>query len=598
MPSPRSGHAKPALEYRDRKTTYAELRAGVEAVASGLMDLGVGPGTSVALYLPNTPYHPLSFFAALKAGGRLVHLSPLDAERELAYKLKDSGARILVTTNIGFMLLLAQKLQRDGLVDHLIVGDDTAFGPSAIPTTPIADAPGLVRFDKLRADGAKKLPRQWPKVDVEDVALLQYTGGTTGKPKGAMLSHANLSAACSIYKVWGDPQRISEPGEDKIICVLPLFHIFALTVGAAARSAARATSCCCACASTWRRRSTTSRSRRRRCLPACRPCGSRSPTRPTSTSATSPRCAMPASGGAALPVEVAERFQKLTGQRLGGGWGMTETSPAGTGPAARVDAARPAPSACRCRASLMDIVALDDPRRRLEPGEKGEIRIKGPNVTKGYWNAPEETAAAFVDGYLLTGDIGYMDEDGYFYLVDRKKDMIISGGFNVYPRTIEEAIYEHPAVAEVIVIGVPDAYRGEAAKAFVQLKAGAEAFTLDELRAFLADKLGRHELPAHLEFRDALPKTAVGKLSKKELIEEERQKTELPPSRNAVIPVARIQPPRAEQAEDDVGTSPTGQHRRTTPWSTPSSYPPPAPRSAEPCAAPSTSPTAPTWAAT
>ncbi len=173
---------------------------------------------------------------------------------------------------------------------------------------------------------------------------------------------------------------------------------------------------------------------------------------------------------------------------------------------------------------LMDIVALDDPQRRLGPGEKGEIRIKGPNVTKGYWNAPAETAAAFADGYLLTGDIGFMDEDGYFYLVDRKKDMIISGGFNVYPRSIEEAIYEHGSVAEVIVIGVPDAYRGEAAKAFVQLKAGAKPFTLEELRAFLADKLGRHELPAHLEFRDALPKTAVGKLSKKELIAEERAK--------------------------------------------------------------------------
>ena len=172
----------------------------------------------------------------------------------------------------------------------------------------------------------------------------------------------------------------------------------------------------------------------------------------------------------------------------------------------------------------MEIVALDDPRRVLPTGEKGEFRIKGPNVTKGYWNAPDETAAAFVDGYLLTGDIGYMDDDGYFYLVDRKKDMIISGGFNVYPRVIEEAIYEHPAVAEVSVIGVSDAYRGEAAKAFVQLKAGAAPFTLDDLRAFLADKVGRHELPAHLEFRDALPKTAVGKLSKKELIEEERRK--------------------------------------------------------------------------
>ena len=190
--------AKPAIEYRERKTTFAELRAGVEAIASGLMDLGVGHGTTVALYLPNTPYHPLAFFGALKAGGRMVHLSPLDAERELAFKLKDFRARILVTTNIGFMALLAQKLKADGLVDHVIVGDDTAFGPSTIPTTPIAaDAP-MIRFDKLRDDGARRLPRQWPKVGVEDVALLQYTGGTTGKPKGAMLTHANLSAACSI----------------------------------------------------------------------------------------------------------------------------------------------------------------------------------------------------------------------------------------------------------------------------------------------------------------------------------------------------------------------------------------------------------------
>jgi long-chain acyl-CoA synthetase len=232
------------------------------------------------------------------------------------------------------------------------------------------------------------------------------------------------------------------------------------------------------------------------------------------------------SGGAALPVDVAERFQKLTGQRLGGGWGMTETSPAGTampkewtGKAGSVGLPLPG--------ITMEIVALDDPRRVLSPGEKGEIRIKGPNVTKGYWNAPEETAAAFVDGYLLTGDIGIMDEDGYFYLVDRKKDMIISGGFNVYPRTIEEAIYEHPSVAEVVVIGVADAYRGEAAKAFVQLKPGVQPFSLDELRGFLADKIGRHELPAQLEFRDALPKTAVGKLSKKELVEEERQKVKV-----------------------------------------------------------------------
>jgi long-chain acyl-CoA synthetase len=168
------------------------------------------------------------------------------------------------------------------------------------------------------------------------------------------------------------------------------------------------------------------------------------------------------------------------------------------------------------------VVALDDPHRVLPPGEVGEIRVRGANVTSGYWNRPQDSAACFVDGFFLTGDIGSMDEAGLFTLVDRKKDMIISGGFNVYPRAVEEAIYEHPDVEEAIVIGVPDDYRGEAAKAFVKLREGRARFTLEELRAFLADKLGRHELPAALEFRDALPRTSVGKLAKKALIEEER----------------------------------------------------------------------------
>ncbi len=480
------------------------------------------PGDAVALYLPNTPYHPIAFFAALKCGARIVHLSPLDAERELAFKLKDSGARVLVTTNIGFMALMAQKFRTDGLVDHLIVGDDTAFGPSAIPTTPIAaDAP-ILRFDQLRANGAKKLPREWPPVSVDDIALLQYTGGTTGKPKGAMLTHGNLSAACSIYKAWGDPQRISAPGEDKIICVLPLFHIYALT-SVLLRGLGEGNELLLRVRFDVATTLNDIEVKKATVFPGVPTMWIALANTPDIDKRDFSSLRYAASGGAALPVEVAERFEKLTGQRLGGGWGMTETSPAGTG-LPRVWSGKSGSVGLPLPGITMEIVALDDPRRRLKPGEKGEIRVKGPNVTKGYWNAPEETAAAFVDGYLLTGDIGYMDEDGYFYLVDRKKDMIISGGFNVYPRTIEEAIYEHPAVAEVSVIGVPDGYRGEAAKAFVQLKPGAGAFTLDELRTFLADKVGRHELPAHLEFRDALPKTAVGKLSKKELIEEERQK--------------------------------------------------------------------------
>jgi long-chain acyl-CoA synthetase len=222
------------------------------------------------------------------------------------------------------------------------------------------------------------------------------------------------------------------------------------------------------------------------------------------------------SGGAPLPVEVAKIFEAKTSMKLKSGWGMTETCSPGTGhPQTGPD--KPGSIGLMLPGIEMDVVALDDPKKVLPAGEVGEIRVKGPNVTKGYWNKPAETAEAFVGDRFLTGDIGYMDEDGYFYLVDRKKDMIISGGFNVYPQMIEQAIYTHPAVQEVIVIGIPDTYRGEAAKAFVKLRAGAQPFSLEDLRAFLTGKLGKHELPAALDFVDELPRTSVGKLSRHEL---------------------------------------------------------------------------------
>ncbi len=215
-------------------------------------------------------------------------------------------------------------------------------------------------------------------------------------------------------------------------------------------------------------------------------------------------------------MEVARVFERKVGMKLRSGWGMTETCPAGTAhPEAGPD--KPGSVGVALPGIEMDVVSLDDPTKVLPTGEVGEIRIRGPNVAKGYWNKPKETAEAFVGDRFLTGDIGYVDDDGYFFLVDRKKDMIISGGFNVYPQMIEQAIYEHPAVHEVIVIGIPDDYRGEAAKAFVKLRAGANPFTLDELKAFLAGKLGKHEIPAALDFVDELPRTSVGKLSRHEL---------------------------------------------------------------------------------
>jgi long-chain acyl-CoA synthetase len=280
--------------------------------------------------LPNTPYHPITFFAVLRCGGRVVHLSPLDAERELAFKLRDSGARILVTTNIGFMALMARKLRADGLVDHLIVGDDTAFGPSALPTSPIPDDPGVVRLDALRAAGASALPREWPQAGVEDIALLQYTGGTTGRPKGTILSHANLSAACTIYKAWSEPQRDRPPGTDKVICVLPLFHMYAL-------SAVMLRCLNEGCELMLRPRfdvATTLRDievKRATVFPGVPTMWMALVNTPNIETRDLSSLRRVSSGGAPLPVEVAERFEKLTGHRLLGGWGMTETSPAGTG---------------------------------------------------------------------------------------------------------------------------------------------------------------------------------------------------------------------------------------------------------------------------
>ncbi len=221
-----------------------------------------------------------------------------------------------------------------------------------------------------------------------------------------------------------------------------------------------------------------------------------------------------------MPVEVARKIKNATGHDVLGGWGMTETSPAGTNiPPGRGD--KVATIGVPLPGIWMDVVALDDPSRVLPQGEVGELRIYGPNVTRGYLNRPEETEASFSDGGFLTGDIGFMDEEGFFTIVDRKKDMIICGGFNVYPQMIEQAIYEHPDVEEVLVIGIADAYRGEAPKAFVKLRQGAAPMTLDALREFLKPRIGPHEQPAALEIREALPRTPVGKLSKLELKHDE-----------------------------------------------------------------------------
>jgi len=505
--------ARPALEFRDRPIGYAELEAMVEVAASAFLRAGYGKNASIALFLGNSPDHPVNFFGALKAGARVVHLSPLDGERALSHKLSDSGARILVTSDLAALLPMALKFLEKGLLDRLIVCEDDHWGAVGNPHTPIPDNPAIVTFRKF-TDGATR-PAQWPQVSADDVALLQYTGGTTGLPKGAMLSHGNLTSAVSIYDVWGKPARAQRDAIDRVICVLPLFHIFALTV-ILLRSLERGD-----LISLHQRFDVEAVMRdievkRATAFPGVPTMWIAIASLPDLDKRDMSSLTYCGSGGAPLPVEVARIFERKTSMKLKSGWGMTETCSPGTGhPPEGPD--KPGSIGLMLPSIELDVVALDDPKKVLPPGEVGEIRIRGPNVTKGYWNRPQETAEAFVGDRFLTGDIGYMDVDGYFYLVDRKKDMIISGGFNVYPQMIEQAMYEHPAVHEVIVIGIPDDYRGEAAKAFVKLRGGTKPFTLEELKAFLAGKLGKHEIPAALEFVDELPRTSVGKLSRHEL---------------------------------------------------------------------------------
>ena len=507
---------RPAIEYRDRQVGFRKLADLVNHLAAGFVAAGYGPGSTIALFLPNTPWHSVCFFAALKAGARLVHLSPLDAPREIIFKLTDSAATVVITTNLGGLAAGAAKLAAAGVIGRLLVGEDAHWGGTTGDVVDYSER--IVKLDTLFAE---HLPAAWPAIRAEDLALLQYTGGTTGMPKGAMLTHANMLAATHSYLGWRDQDEPAS-GTMRVIGVLPMFHVYALGVVLLLNIAdgneillrprfdiattlhdigiKRATS-----------------------LPAVPTMLIALLNDPGAAQTDFSSLTMVGSGGAPLPTEVAGRIEQLVHHEIRTGWGMTETAAIGT----RVPPGVPVtPGLIGVPLPNVDmrIVSLSDPHRVLPAGEVGEIAIRGPNVTSGYWNQPELSAQSFADGYFLTGDIGTMDARGLFTLVDRKKRMIISGGFNVYPAMIENSIYEHASVEEVIVIGVPDAYRGESAKAFIKQRAGTDPITLEELRAFLADRVGRHEMPTALEIRESLPRSPVGKLLAAQLTEEERAK--------------------------------------------------------------------------
>ena len=515
-------------DFMDKTWTFSDIDKMVNQAAKGLKALGVGPDVHVGLFLPNTPHYVVMYFAILRVGGRVVNFSPMYAPREIAHQIEDSETDIMVTLDLAALYpQVAAQLDNTRLKKLIVCSMPEILPFPKSLLFPLARKKDIakvptdarhIRFkDLLKNDGVYE--QHVVQDPSDEVAVLQYTGGTTGVPKGAMLTHANICAAADMAGTW--TRTFLKEGEETVLAVLPFFHVYAMTVvmlGSIAsgteiiihprfdvddvmRDIGRKKVTAFSAVPTIFNAIINHPDLGKYDLTSLKVCGS---------------------GAAPLPVEVMNKFEELTGARIIEGYGLTETSPtASTNPA--VGLRKPGSVGIPVPQTIFEIVDMEAPDKLLGPGEKGEICITGPQVMKGYWKNPEATEKALMGGRFHTGDIGYMDEDGFTFIVDREKDMILSGGFNVFPRIIEEAIYEHAAIAEVTVIGIPDDYRGQAAKAFAVLKPGT-SLTLDELKEFLADKIGKHEIPTALDIRDELPKTPVGKLSKKELYAEEEAK--------------------------------------------------------------------------
>ncbi|MCC9711201.1 long-chain fatty acid--CoA ligase [Streptomyces sp. MNU76] len=473
---------RPALRLGDQVTGYAELDERSARAAALLRAEGVRPGDRVALMLPNVPEFVVLYYGVLRAGGVVVPMNPLLKTRETAYHLTDSGAVLL------FEWHQAPGEGARGAADAGV--RHTAVEPAA--------------FARALA-GHEPLPGVAETAD-DDVAVLLYTSGTTGRPKGATLTHGGLRHNTEVNTV--HVQRMTP--RDVVVGCLPLFHIFGqiCTMSVAVRAGASLT--------------LIPRFEPQAVLEAIARDGATVfegvPTmyaallqHPARTDVSTLR--MCVSGGASLPVEILHGFERRFGCAVLEGFGMSETSPVVT--FNHPDRPRKAGS-IGTPIQDVEVRLLDDKGQDVEPGEVGELAVRGPNVMKGYWNRPEETAAAIPDGWLRSGDLARQDEDGYLYIVDRKKDMIIRGGYNVYPREIEEALHEHPAVALAAVVGVPHDHLGEEIGAAVVLRPGARA-TPDELREFVKDRVAAYKYPREVWLMETLPTGPSGKILKREI---------------------------------------------------------------------------------
>lgn len=519
-----------ALIYFGAQITYGQLQDHVNRFAAGLQALGLAKGDRVALFLPNCPQFVIAYFGTLRAGGIVTATSSMYTAREIAHQWNDAGATVVVADRRLYPVIKA-ALPQLTTVQHIILTGARQYSPrhfqklcalltssahrgvspstKAISgTTPPPKGPSRHNWDDLLDLTCAPRPSG---LTPADIACLQYTGGTTGTSKGAMLTHANLVINAYQANCWltGNTER-----REVMVAALPLFHIYAMT---------------CIMIAAVEHASTVVILPRFELRAALNVIRRYHPTIyhgvPTMYVAfngapnvqrygfDSLRVCM--SGGAPLPVEVRQKFEALTGGKLVEGYGLTETSPV-----THINPPGGSPKVGSIGLPIADtearIMDLETGTREMPVGESGEIAIRGPQVMKGYWNKPKETALVLRDGWLYTGDIAKKDEDGYFYIVDRKKDMIIAGGYNIYPREVEEVLFEHPKIKEAGVVGVHDDYRGETVKAFVVLKDGATA-TAEEIIQFCRGKLASYKVPRVVAFIDALPRSAVGKYLRREL---------------------------------------------------------------------------------
>ncbi|HEY8247055.1 MAG TPA: long-chain fatty acid--CoA ligase [Hyphomicrobium sp.] len=519
----------PCTNFLGKTLTYREIAVQVERATLGLQRLGVRKGTKVGLFLPNSPTFIVFFFAVLKAGGTVVNFNPLYTVAELTHQVKDSDTELMVTLDLKLLFDKVEALLEAGCLKRAVVASFPALLPIAKATLfrlfrskelarPLASPARekiVLEAEVMAGDGH---PEKVVVDPMNDVAVLQYTGGTTGTPKGAMLSHANVYV--NVQQVASGAPDL-EDGVERVFAVLPFFHVFALTVVmnlAIAHAAEIIIMPRFALDDALKLIAKTKAT----IMPGVPTLFNAILNHPKVDSYDLSSLRFCLSGGAALPVEVKQRFEAITGCKVLEGYGLSETSPVvATNPpeglVKHASIGMPLPG------TVISLRDLGDPTKEVPVGEKGEICVKGPQVMLGYYKRPDDTAEQMVGGFLRTGDVARMDDEGYFFIEDRIKDLIISSGFNVYPRRVEEAVYEHPAVAEVTVIGIKDKKRGEAPKAFVRLKPGASA-TTEELFEHLAARISKIEMPSAIEFRDELPKTMIGKLSKKELKAEEDAK--------------------------------------------------------------------------